>query len=131
MDENQNYTVSRPVAKLLLDKTFPGYIGGIPQVLNQPEIFDQFSENLPSGDRIWWDKVSPAFIDAVRLTGVSSYTRLIPGGLSQIDGLSDRLTNGGHIMELASGTGTGLIGMAQSYPQSTLVGVDGDEFSIE
>ena len=34
-------------------------------------------------------------------------------------------------MELASGTGTGLIRMAKKYPQSTLVGVDGDAFSLE
>ncbi|MFQ5977570.1 MAG: class I SAM-dependent methyltransferase [Candidatus Heimdallarchaeota archaeon] len=132
MDENQNYSVSPYVAKLLLDKTFPGYIGGIPQVLDQPEIFDRFAENLPTGERTWWDQTSPTFIDAVGLAGISSYTRVIPEGLSQIPGLAERLNNGGgQILELASGTGTGLIRMANAYPQSSLVGVDGDGFSLE
>ncbi|MFQ5979386.1 MAG: class I SAM-dependent methyltransferase [Candidatus Heimdallarchaeota archaeon] len=130
-NENQNYSVSPFVAKLLLDKTFPGYMGGVPQLLDQPEFFDRFAENLPTGERIWWDQFSSTFIDAVALASVSSYTRVIPGGLSQIPGLSERLNSGKNIMELGSGSGAGLIRMAKTYPQSSLVGVDGDAFSLE
>ncbi|MEE8345884.1 MAG: methyltransferase domain-containing protein, partial [Dehalococcoidia bacterium] len=59
------------------------------------------------------------------------YTRLIPGGFSRIPGLSDRLSQGAHVLELACGAGVGLMRMAGTYPRSTFVGIDGDAYSLE
>ena len=129
--EDQAFELAPHVDKLLLDRDFPGYIGGIPGIMVQPEIFDLFAENLPSGQRIWWDQCSPTFIQSVSETARPFYTRLIPGGLSRVPGLTDRLDQGAHILELACGAGVGLIRMAQTYPQSTLVGLDGDAYSLE
>ena len=131
LGENQTYRLAPYVDRLLLDQDFPGYIGGIPGLLVQPEIFDQFVEKLPSGERTWWDQCSPTFIQGVSRTARPFYTRLIPGGLSQVPGLSDRLAQGAHILELACGTGVGLVRMAQTYTQSNLWGVDGDAYSLE
>ncbi len=131
LNNDLTYGLSPYVDKLLLDKDFPGYIGGLPTVFMQPEVFDKFAKNLPSGDQIWWDKVDPAFIQAVVGTTRPFYLRLIPGGLTQVPGLSDKLAQGGHILELASGAGDGLVRMAQTYPQCSYVGVDGDAHSLE
>ena len=60
--------------KLLLDTDFPDYVSDIVMVFEQTEIFDKFNENLPSGKRTWWDKVSPEFIGAVSGTGDRSTT---------------------------------------------------------
>jgi hypothetical protein len=129
--ENQTYRLAPYVDKLLLNQDFPGYIGGIPGLMLQPEIFDQFAEKLPSGQPIWWDQFSPAFIQMVSATARAFYTRLIPGSLSQIPGLSHRLVHGARVLELACGVETGLIRMAQTYPQCTLVGVDGVYLLLE
>ncbi len=67
----------------------------------------------------------------VSATGRPFYTRLIPVGLSQVPGLSDRLAQGGRVLELACGAGVGLMRMAQTYPQSSFMGVDGDAYSLE
>ena len=64
-------------------------------------------------------------------TGRPFYTRLIPNGLSQIPGLTEKLESGANVAELASGAGIGLVRMAQSYPNTKLVGVDGDRFSLD
>ena len=90
LGEHEAYTLAPHMDKLLMDKDFPGYIGGIPGVMVQPAFFDRFAENLPSGKRIWWDECSPTFIEKVSTTGQPFYTRLIPTGLSQVPGLSDR-----------------------------------------
>ena len=37
--------------KLLLNPEFPGYVGGIIDVLTKPAIFDNFNENLTTGER--------------------------------------------------------------------------------
>ncbi len=131
LGKDQAFKLAPHVDKLLLDRDFPGYIGGIPGVMVQPEFFDLFAENLPSGQRIWWDQCSPAFIQSVSETARPFYTRLIPGGFARVPGLSDRLDQGAHILELACGAGVGLIRMAQTYPQSTFVGLDGDAYSLE
>lgn len=116
--------------KLLLDTDFPGYVGGIVAVFGQPEIFDKFDENLPSGKRTWWDEVSPEFIGAVSGTGRPFYNRVIPGGLSKIPGLVEKLEAGASVLELASGAGHGLAKWAGQYPNIALTGLDGDAYSI-
>jgi len=131
LGDDQAFKLAPHVDKLLLDRDFPGYIGGIPGIMVQPEFFDLFAENLPSGQRIWWDQCSPALIQSVSETARPFYTRLIPGGLARVPGLSDRLDQGARILELACGAGVGLIRMAQTYPQSTFVGLDGDAYSLE
>lgn len=131
LGDDQAFSLAPHVDKLLLDRDFPGYIGGIPGIMVQPEIFDLFAENLPSGRRIWWDQCSPAFIQSVSETARPFYTRLIPGGFARVPGLSDRLDQGARILELACGAGVGLIRMAQTYPKSTFVGVDGDTYTLE
>ena len=131
LGEGQTFRLAPYVDRLLLNQDFPGYIGSLPRIMVQPEIFEQFAEKLPSGQRIWWDQCSPAFIQSVSQTARPFYTRLIPGGLSQIPGLLDRLAQGARVLELACGAGVGLMRMAQTYTQSTFVGVDGDAYSLE
>ena len=124
------YTLAPHMDNLLLNEDFPGWIGGIPILLDEPEIFDVFEQRLESGQRTWWDKASSDFIAGVSDTGRPFYTRLIPNGLSQIPGLSEKLESGASVAELACGAGTGLIKFANAYPNCSVVGIDGDEFSL-
>lgn len=128
---DQAYTLAPHMDQLLLDEDFPGYLGGIPRVLTQPEIFDVFADNLRDGDSIWWDDCNPTFIDAVGVSSRPFYTRLIEDGYEQVPGLSDKLDSGARVLELACGTGRGLIQTAERYPDSTFVGVDGDAHSLD
>jgi len=98
--------------------------------MTQPEFIDRFRELLPTGKHTWWNEVGPDLIKGVSLTARPFYTRLIPAGLSQVPGLSDLLAGEIRVMDLACGAGVGLMRMARTYPQVTLVGVDGDAFSL-
>lgn len=131
LGEGGGYKLAPHLDKLLLSRDHPGYIGGIPGIMVQPEFFDRFAENLPSGQRIWWDQCSPNFIKSVSETARPFYTRLIPGGLSRVPELSERLEEGTRVLELACGAGVGLMRMAETYPRSTFVGIDGDAYSLE
>lgn len=125
------FTLAPHVDRLLLDQEFPGYIGGMPRVMTQPEMFRYFSDRLPTGQRLWWDECSPEWIGAVSSTGRAFYNRLIPDGLSRVPGLPDKLSQGVTVLELACGAGIGLAKMAQAYPQVSLVGLDGDAYTLE
>ena len=131
VDGNEMYRMAPHMDKLFLDQEFPGFIGAMPQIMVQPEMFDRLAENLPSGERIWWDQCSPTWIEAVSGTARPFYTRLIPGGLSQVPGLSDRLAEEARVLDLACGAGVGLMRIAQTFPQCSLVGLDGDAYSLE
>ena len=124
------YSLAPHMDKLLLDNVFPGDVGGLPAVLLSKEMFGSFDDNLESGDPLWWDKCSPEFIKGVMNTGRAFYNRLIPNGVAKIAGLEDKLNAGARVLELASGSGFGLVKMASQYPKSTFVGLDGDAFSL-
>ncbi|MCI0832106.1 MAG: methyltransferase domain-containing protein [Chloroflexi bacterium] len=128
--EGERFLLAPHMDKLLLDDDFPGHVGGLPAVLLAYDMFDRFSENLQSGERSWWDKCTPEFIQGVRTTGRSFYNRLIPAGVTRVPGLLEQLEAGAHVLELATGAGFGISKMAQTYPKCTFVGVDGDAYSL-
>lgn len=84
------------MATLLLDTTSPAYVGEVFTVMEQPEMFDRFEQVLPTGERMWWDDTSHDWIAGVAGTGTPFYTRLVPGGLEKVPGLSDRLRRRAH-----------------------------------
>ncbi len=116
---------------LLLDTTSPAYVGGVFTVLEQYEVFDRFEDVWPTGRRTWWDECSQEWIAGVAGTGTPFYTRLVPGGLEQVPGLAERLTDGCRIVDTACGAGTGLARLAGTYPACDIVGVDGDADTLE
>ncbi|MCL4519145.1 MAG: hypothetical protein M1587_08125, partial [Thaumarchaeota archaeon] len=109
--EGKFYRLAPYMDKLLLDRDFPGYAGGLPSIMEQPEIFDKFADNLSKGEHIWWNQCSPDFIHLVGSTGRPFYTRLIGGGLSRVPGLAKLMEEGAQVVELACGVGGGLVQM--------------------
>ncbi len=128
--EDNAYELAPHIEELLLNQASPAYVGGLFKVITEPEMFDVFSENLSSGERIWWDQTSPQWIAAVGETGGAFNTRFIPDGLSQIPGASECLAAGDRGLELACGTGVGLVRLGTEYPSLGLVGLDGDAHSL-
>jgi ubiquinone/menaquinone biosynthesis C-methylase UbiE len=125
------YRLAPHVATLLLDRDHPAYVGGVFTVFEQPELFDRFERVFQSGERLWWDQTSPDWIAGVAGTGTPFYTRLVPGGLAQVPGLTERLESGGRIVDTACGAGTGVVRLAEHYPTCDIVGVDGDAYSVD
>ena len=129
--EGDRYVLAPHMDTLLLDPSSPAYVGGVFLVYEQREMFDRFEQVFGSGERLWWDETSPEWIAGVSGTGRPFYTRLIPGGLSQVPGLDEQLADGGRIVDTACGAGHGLLRLAEHYPECELVGVDGDAYSIQ
>lgn len=124
------FTLAPHIATALLNESSPAYVGGMFPLIQRPEMFGRFAESLPTGERMWWNDTSPEWIAAVGGTGGPFYTRLVPGGLSQVPGLVDQLGGGAHIVDAACGSGRGLLRLASTYPQARLTGVDGDAHSV-
>lgn len=129
--DGDTYRLAPHMATLLLDEDSPAFVGGVFEVQEQPELFGRFEASLASGERLWWDGCSPHFIKAVGGTGRPFYRRLVPGGLDQVPGLRERLAGGCRILDTACGSGTGLVLLANEYPECEVSGVDGDAYSLE
>lgn len=125
------YDLAENMATVLLDEASPAYVGGVFQVMEQPEFFTRFEQVLPTGERLWWDGCSPEFIAAVGRTGRPFYKRLVPGGLAQVPGLADQLAAGCRVLDTACGAGQGLVQLATTYPACRVSGVDGDAHSVD
>lgn len=119
------------IDRLLLEERSPVHVGPIFTLMEMPEMFDRFEASLASGDRTWWDEASADFIDNVAGTGRPYYLRLVPGGLRAIPGLEDALGEGGRVLETACGAGVGITRIARTYPETTVVGADGDAHSLQ
>ncbi|MGH3440377.1 MAG: class I SAM-dependent methyltransferase [Sciscionella sp.] len=124
------YRLAPHVATLLLDTEHPAYVGGVFTVFELPEVFDRFEDSLESGARLWWDGCGPDWIEGVAGTGSPFYTRLVPGGLARVPGLTARLEAGCRVVDTACGSGVGLERLARTYPRCEIVGVDGDQHSL-
>lgn len=125
------YRLTNYTATLLLDAGSPAYVGGMYAVTEADEMFARFERNLSSGERMWWSDCDPTWIAAVAATGTPFYTRLVPGGLSQVPGVEAALEGGGRVVDHACGSGNGVIRLAEAYPRCRVVGTDGDRHSIE
>src|SRR4051812_13204081 len=129
--DGAGFRLADHVATLLLDTGSPAFVGGVFGGCEAPEMFGRFEDVLVSGRRVWGDDTSPEWIAAVAGTGTPFYTRLVPGGLAQVPGLAEALDQGCRIVDTACGAGIGLVRLAAAYPQCTVVGVDGDQHSID
>ncbi len=129
--DGDGYRLAPHMDTLLLDDTSPAYVGALFLVFEHHELFDRFERVLPTGERLWWDDCSPEWIAGVAGTGTPFNTRLVPGGLAQVPGLLERLQSGGRIVDTACGAGVGLVRLAEQYPNCEIVGIDGDDHSIE
>jgi hypothetical protein len=106
--DRDRYRFAPHMATLLLDTASPAYAGGVFEVLEQPLMFGRFEASLALGERLWWDQCGPDWIVGVAGTGTPFYTRLVPGGLQQVPGLTERLAAGGPIVDSACGAGVGV-----------------------
>lgn len=125
------YTLAAHMESLLFDESSPAFAGGMVTAVGRPEMFGRFAENLTTGERMWWDETSPEWIASVERTGRPFYTRLVGLGLGQVPGLQEALHGGGRVLDSACGAGAGLVQLAKAYPQSAVIGVDGDAHSID
>lgn len=125
------FEMAAHMGSLLLNDSSPAYVGGMFPLVEQPELFGRFGDNLTSGERLWWDETSSDWIALVSATGGPFCTRLIPSGLDRIAGLPERLREGCTVVDTACGTGIGVRRLAAAYPNCTVIGVDGDQLSID
>ena len=127
------YTLPPEQAMALTDETSPAYIPGffqiaIGSVLDSPRI----TEAARTGDGVGWhDHVHDVHEGCERFFRPGYNANLISSWLPALDGVVEKLESGAKVADVGCGHGASTILMAQAFPNSTFVGFDYHEASIE
>ncbi|HWL32559.1 MAG TPA: class I SAM-dependent methyltransferase [Gaiellaceae bacterium] len=127
------YTLPPEQAVALTDADSPAYLPGFFQialgsVLDSPRI----TEVVRSGDGFGWhEHVHDVHEGCERFFRPGYNANLVDAWLPALDGVVEKLEHGALVADLGCGHGASTILMAQSFPQSTFVGSDYHEGSIQ
>lgn len=131
-DDGRTYTLAPHIDTLLLNTDAPGYLGGLARVgIALRDTFTDLREFIKTGQREWWSDMTPEFIQAVGDAGQSFYRRMINGVIPQLPDVQSRLDAGCIVLDLACGVCNGPAKMAQAYPNTSFIAVDGDRYTLD
>jgi ubiquinone/menaquinone biosynthesis C-methylase UbiE len=92
----------------------------------------QLSEAFRTGDGISWGEHSEdVFVGTDAFYRPGYIAELVPTWIPALEGVHERLTDGGRIADIGCGLGTTSVLLAEAYPNSTIVGLDNHTPSIE
>jgi SAM-dependent methyltransferase len=127
------YTLPPEQTVALTDETSPAYLPGFFQlalgsVIDSPRI----TETARSGEGLGWhEHVHDVHEGCERFFRPGYNANLIGAWLPALDGVVEKLQRGARVADLGCGHGASTILMAQAFPQSTFVGSDYHEGSIQ
>jgi SAM-dependent methyltransferase len=106
--------------------------GFIQAVISQFETHGRAAETFQSGEGRPWSEQSPCcFCATDRFFRPGYEANLVENWIPSLDGVHEKLKDGGKIADIACGHGSSTVLMAQTYPKAKIVGIDFHPPSIE
>ena len=130
--ETDRYTLTPEQAHLLANEDSPVFMPGAFQLVGSvAKIGPDLRRAFRTGEGIGWhEHDEDVFHGTERFFG-PSYGAFLPDWIEALDGVEARLKSGGRIVDVGCGHGAPTIRMAKLFPNSTVVGIDYHEESID
>ncbi len=131
--DNQRFSLSPEQAFALADEDGPMYLPGAFQVMvaavkDEPKVTEAFR----SGTGVGWHEHDPdLFAGTERFFRPGYAANLVSAWIPALDGVQAKLEAGARVADVGCGHGASTLIMAKAYPNSTFVGFDYHQPSIE
>lgn len=131
--ENETYFLSEEQAFAMADETSPAYLPGafllaVSALRAVPELTNRFR----SGEGFGWHEHDAGLFRGTEMFFRPGYAaNLINSWIPALDGVEDKLKSGAKVADIGCGLGASTILMAQAFPNSSFMGFDYHDKSIE
>jgi len=131
--ETDKYHLTEEQAAMMAFEESPAFMpGAFETALSASKITSQLEEAFQTGEGIGWhEHHEGVFHGTVRQFGPKYAANLVQDWIPAFDGVHETLDAGGCVADVGCGYGASTVIMAEAYPNSTFVGVDYHEASIE
>lgn len=130
---SDRYTLPDEHAMALADENSPFYVmGGYDVIASIFADEDKLAAAFRSGEGVGWHEHDPRlFRGTERFFRPGYQAHLVAEWIPALDGVAPKLEAGASVADVGCGHGASTVLMAQAYPQSTFVGFDYHDASIE
>lgn len=130
---NETFSLSPEQALVFTREGQPACMQGFVQaVVSQYESHEKAVATFKSGEgRPWSDQSQCCFCGTDRFFRPGYAANLVGEWIPSLDGVADKLKAGAKIADIGCGHGSSTVLMAEAYPNSTVIGFDFHEPSIE
>ncbi|WP_213955345.1 class I SAM-dependent methyltransferase [Variovorax sp. dw_954] len=128
----QTFALSPETALVLADDNSPAFmVGGFEVLMSMFNDIDKIQKAFRDGTGLGWHEHHPALFSGTERFFRAGYNaNLEPSWIPSLDGMRERLQAGARVADVGCGFGASTIVLAQAYPQSTFVGYDYHEPSV-
>ncbi|WP_094286400.1 class I SAM-dependent methyltransferase [Mycobacterium lehmannii] len=127
------YRLPAEQAVALTDETSPAFVGGLFQIAHgTASDAGRVFEAARAGVGVaWGDHNSDVHVGCERFFRPTYAAHLVDDWIPSLDGVVEKLRSGARVADVGCGHGASTLLMAEGFPASTFVGVDGHAESIE
>ena len=131
--ETDRYHLTEEQAAMMAVEESPAFMpGAFETALSAAKIAPRLEEAFRTGEGIGWhEQDEGVFHGTVRQFGPTYAANLVDEWIPAFDGVHETLESGGGVADVGCGYGASTVIMAEAYPESTFLGVDYHEASIE
>ena len=128
----RRFELPAPHAAVLIDPTSPAYLmGAAPLLQGVASTVPAVADAYATGHGVEYAEFGDALRFGIAELNRPGFTNFVRSWVEQLPDIAARLDQGGVILDAGSGEGWSSIGLANAFPNATIIGVDLDPASVE